>query len=65
MIMWLLKNITPYMILYVLIHYHIACRFPVGQIKKDAEPDVTGTPEIADNLFTGTDTINLSVNNEI
>lgn len=29
------------------------------EIRKLPDPEVTGTPEIADNLFAGTDTINL------
>ncbi|BCI94343.1 hypothetical protein NUBL17191_16860 [Klebsiella pneumoniae] len=35
------------------------------QIRIPPKPGVTGTLKFADNLPTGTDTINLSVNNEI
>lgn len=46
-----------------MLHISFLLSFP-GQIRKKVKPEVTGTLKFADNLPTGTDTINLSVNNE-
>ncbi len=59
-----MMKIIPDMILRKLLNYNITYRLPTEQIRFPAKSEATGTPSIADNLSTDTDTSSLTVNNE-